>query len=53
MISVYESVHDIDLFIVGVTEYPMPDAVFGPTIANIFAHRFTNFGPIATSTTSM
>jgi peroxidase len=42
MKSVYESVEDIDLFIGGVTEYPMPDAVLGPTFANIFAHQFSN-----------
>jgi peroxidase len=39
---VYESVYDIDLFIGGVTEYPMPDAVLGPTFANIFAFQFSN-----------
>jgi peroxidase len=39
---VYESVYDIDLFIGGVTEYPMPDAVLGPTFANIFAYQFSN-----------
>jgi peroxidase len=42
MKSVYESVQDIDLFIGGVTEYPMPDAVLGPTFANIFAYQFSN-----------
>jgi peroxidase len=42
MKSVYESVYDIDLFIGGVTEYPMPDAVLGPTFANIFAYQFSN-----------
>lgn len=42
MKSVYESVQDIDLFIGGVTEHPMPGAVLGPTFANIFAHQFTN-----------
>ena len=42
MKSVYESVYDIDLFIGGVTEYPMPDAALGPTFANIFAYQFSN-----------
>lgn len=36
----YESVYDIDLFIGGVTEKPLPGAVFGPTFAYIFALQF-------------
>lgn len=38
--TLYESVYDIDLFIGGVTEKPLPRAVLGPTFANIFALQF-------------
>ena len=40
--TIYESVSDIDLFIGGVTEKPLPNAVLGPTFAGIFALQFIN-----------
>ena len=42
MKSVYESVYDVDLYIGGVTEKPLPNAELGPTFAGIFALQFLN-----------
>ena len=42
MKSVYESVDDVDLYIGGVTEKPLPNAELGPTFAGIFALQFLN-----------
>ncbi|EFX68245.1 hypothetical protein DAPPUDRAFT_330268 [Daphnia pulex] len=42
MKSVYESVYDVDLYIGGVTEKPLPNAELGPTFAGIFAIQFLN-----------
>ncbi len=42
MKTLYESAYDIDLFIGGVTEKPLPNAVLGPTFAQIFALQFLN-----------
>lgn len=42
MRSVYESVDDIDLFVAGLKEKPLPNAVLGPTFAGIFAAQFLN-----------
>ncbi|CAG0917148.1 unnamed protein product [Notodromas monacha] len=39
--SVYASVEDIDLFIGGVSENPLPDAVLGPTFICILGDQFT------------
>uniref|UniRef100_A0A0P5ACT7 Double oxidase: two peroxidase domains n=1 Tax=Daphnia magna TaxID=35525 RepID=A0A0P5ACT7_9CRUS len=40
--AVYESVEDIDLYIGGVTEKPLPGAAVGPTFAHIIAQQFNN-----------
>ena len=40
MKSVYESVDDVDLFIGGVTEKPLPNALVGPTFAYVIYKQF-------------
>lgn len=40
--SVYETVYDVDLYIGGVAEKPLPNAELGPTFAGIFALQFLN-----------
>ncbi|XP_059350178.1 chorion peroxidase-like [Daphnia carinata] len=40
--AVYESVEDIDLYIGGVTERPLPGAAVGPTFAYIIGQQFDN-----------
>ncbi|KAI9559965.1 hypothetical protein GHT06_013973 [Daphnia sinensis] len=42
MKNVYASPSDIDLFVGGVSEKPLPKAVLGPTFASIFALQFVN-----------
>lgn len=42
MKKVYESVGDIDLYIGGVTERPLPGAEVGPTFAYIIYKQFEN-----------
>ena len=42
MRSVYESVDDIDLFVAGLKEKSLPDAMLGPTFSRIFAAQFLN-----------
>ncbi len=38
----YQTVNDIDLFIGGVTEIPLPGALVGPTFGNIISQQFEN-----------
>lgn len=40
--SVYSHPYDIDLFIGGVVETPLPNAALGPTFAGLFALEFLN-----------
>ncbi|XP_032794680.2 peroxidase [Daphnia magna] len=40
--SVYNHPYDIDLFIGGVVETPLPNAALGPTFAGLFALQFLN-----------
>lgn len=42
MKTVYVRAHDIDLFIGGVTEKPLPKAVLGQTFASLFGLQFVN-----------
>ncbi|EFX71633.1 hypothetical protein DAPPUDRAFT_111566 [Daphnia pulex] len=42
MRSVYESVDDVDLYVAGQAEKPLPNAALGPTFAGIFAAQFLN-----------
>jgi peroxidase len=42
MRSVYESVDDVDLYVAGLAEKPLPNAALGPTFAGIFAAQFLN-----------
>jgi peroxidase len=41
--SVYASVDDIDLYTGGLSEYPLPDGVVGPTFAYILARGFRDW----------
>ena len=36
----YDSAEDIDLYIGGISETPLPDASVGPTFASIVANQF-------------
>jgi peroxidase len=38
----YTSAEDIDLYIGGISESPLPDASVGPTFASIVAKQFRN-----------
>ena len=42
MKTIYASVYDIDLYIGGLTETPLPGASVGPTFAAIIAKQFRN-----------
>lgn len=42
MKNVYAHPRDIDLFVGGVSEKPLPKAVLGPTFASMFALQFVN-----------
>jgi peroxidase len=39
---VYKSVDDVDLYVAGLAEKPLPSAALGPTFAGIFAAQFLN-----------
>ena len=42
MRNTYNSVQDVDLFIGGVSEKPVPGGLVGPTFAGIIAQQFRN-----------